>query len=207
MFAEGGAAAAGFDADELDVGVGEELVEGSDGVGAAAYAGDDGGGELALGFEDLFAGFAADDAVEVADHGGVGVGSEGAAEDVVGGADVGDPVAHGLVDGVLEGGGACAYAADFGSEEAHAVDVELLAAHVFLAHVDDAFEAEEGADGGGGDAVLAGSGLGDDALLAHALGEEALADGVVDLVGAGVEEVFALEVDFGSAEFLGEAAG
>ena len=37
------------------------------------------------------------------------------------------------------------------------------------AHVDDAVQAEQGADGGGGDAVLAGPGLGDDALLAHAL--------------------------------------
>jgi hypothetical protein len=55
--------------------------------------------------------------------------------------------------------------------------------------------------------VLAGAGLGDDALLAHALGEQALAEGVVDLVGAGVEEVFALEVDTCAAEFFGEALG
>ena len=115
-------------------------------------------------------------------------------------ADVGDPVAHGVVDGVLEGGGAGANASDFGPEQAHAVDVELLAAHVFLAHVDDAVEAEEGADGGGGDAVLARAGLCDDALLAHAAGEEALAEGVVDLVGPGVEEVFALEVDSRATE-------
>ncbi len=77
----------------------------------------------------------------------------------------------------------------------HAEDVELLAAHVFGAHVDDALESEESADGGGGDAVLAGSGFGDDAVLAHAAREQGLADAVVDLVGSGVEEVFALEVN------------
>ena len=54
---------------------------------------------------------------------------------------------------------------------------------------------EERADGGGGDAVLAGSGFGDDAVLAHAARQQRLADAVVDLVGSGVEEVFALEVD------------
>ncbi len=43
--------------------------------------------------------------------------------------------------------------------------------------------------------MLAGARLGDDALLAHAQGQQTLADGVVDLVGAGVQQVFALEVD------------
>ena len=55
-------------------------------------------------------------------------------------------------------------------EQAHAVYVELLAAHVFLAHVHNAFHAEEGADGGRGYAVLPGAGFGDDAMLAHAAG-------------------------------------
>ena len=153
------------------------------------------------------AALAADDAVEVAHHGGVGMRAEDAAEEVVGGADVGDPVAHGLVDGVLQGLRAGADAAHFRAEQAHAVDVQLLAAHVLFAHVDDAFHAEERADGGGGDAVLAGAGLGDDALLAHALREQPLAEAVVDLVRAGVEQVFALEVDLRAAEVLGEALG
>ena len=85
-------------------------------------------------------------------------------------AHIGDPVAHGFVDRLLEGllpGGHTAY---FGAAEAHAKDVEGLATHIFFAHVDDAFEAELGANGGGGDAVLAGAGLGDDALLARAAG-------------------------------------
>ena len=47
--------------------------------------------------------------------------------------------------------------------------------------------------------MLAGAGLGDDAGLAHALGQHRLTDRVVDLVGAGVVEVFAFEVNLGTA--------
>ena len=44
-------------------------------------------------------------------------------------------------------------------------------------------------------------------FFAHALGEQSLAERVVDLVRAGVEQVFALEVDFCAAERFGEALG
>jgi hypothetical protein len=54
--------------------------------------------------------------------------------------------------------------------------------------------------------VLAGAGLGDDAALAHALGQQRLADGVVDLVRAGVVEVLALEVQAPAGD-LAEALG
>src|SRR6185312_12155823 len=60
---------------------------------------------------------------------------------------------------------------------------------------------------GGGDAVLARAGLGDDAGLAHALGQQNLAQAIVDLVRAGVIEVFALEINLRSPEMLGEARG
>ena len=59
--------------------------------------------------------------------------------------------------------------------------------------------------GGGRHAVLARARLGDDALLAHAPGEKDLADGVVDLVRAGVGQVLALEPD-AQAELLAEAS-
>ncbi len=51
------------------------------------------------------------------------------------------------------------------------------------------------------------AGLGDDALLAHALGEQGLADGVVDLVRAGVIEVFALQVDLRTAQAVRQPLG
>jgi hypothetical protein len=54
--------------------------------------------------------------------------------------------------------------------------------------------------------VLAGAGLGDDARLAHAPRQQGLADGVVDLVRAGVVEVLALEVDLRAAELAAQCA-
>ena len=199
----------------FDGGVLDEGVEDAGGIGAAADAGDEGIGEAVEGVEALLAGLDADDGLEVADDHGEGVGSGDGADDVVGGLDGAHPVAHGFVEGVLEGFAAGLDGDDAGAEELHAEDVEVLAADVFGAHVDVAGEAEEGGGGGGADAVLAGAGFGDDAFFAHAEGEEGLADGVVDFVGAGVGEVFAFEVDFGAprigagvgAGVFGEALG
>jgi hypothetical protein len=80
-----------------------------------------------------------------------------------------------------------------GAEQAHPEDVQLLPGHVDLSHVDDALQSEEGAGSGRGDAMLTGSGLGDDAPFAHTPGDDCLPDGVVDLVRAGVVEIFALQ--------------
>ena len=127
-------------------------------------------------------------------------------EDVVGRRDVRDPVAHRLVDGVLQRGRSRRHLADLGAERAHPQHVRRLAADVLGAHVHDAFEVEQRAGGRRRDAVLAGPGLGDDPCLAEAAGQERLAEGVVDLVGAGVVEVLALEVQAQAAR-LAAAAG
>jgi hypothetical protein len=55
--------------------------------------------------------------------------------------------------------------------------------------------------------VLAGAGFGNHFLLAHELGQQRLAQAVVDLVGAGVVQVFALEVDLRAAQLGGQALG
>jgi hypothetical protein len=49
-----------------------------------------------------------------------------------------------------------------------------------------------GGDRGRGDTMLTRTGLSNDAAFAHAPREQNLTEGVVDLVRAGVEEVFAL---------------
>ena len=85
-------------------------------------------------------------------------------------------------------------------------DVERLALHVLGAHVDVALEAEQRAGRRRRDAVLPGAGLGDDPALAHADREQRLAERVVDLVRAGVGQVFALEEDPRAAGRLRSAA-
>ena len=96
--------------------------------------------------------------------------------------------------------------ADLGAERAHPQDVGPLALDVLGAHVHDARQVEQGAGGGGRDAVLAGAGLGDDPGLAEAAGQQRLAERVVDLVGAGVGQVLALEVEADGRDGRGRGA-
>ena len=137
----------------------------------------------------------ADHRLEVAHHLRIGVRAGGRADQVVGVVDVGDPVAQRLVHGVLQRAAPEVTGAHLGAQQLHAEDVGLLPLDVGRAHVDHAGQAEAGADRGGGDAVLAGAGLGDDPGLAHAPGQQDLAEAVVDLVRAGVVQLFALQID------------
>ncbi len=196
-----------LDADQAHALVVEERVEHADGVGAAADAGDHRIGKTAFHLQHLLAGLRADHRLEVAHHGRIGVRARRRADHVVGVVDVGDPVAQGLVHGVLEGRLARGHRTDLGAQEVHAEHVGLLPLHVHRAHVDYAGQAEAGGHGGRGHAVLARAGLGDDAGLAHAPGQQDLAHAVVDLVRAGVVQLLALEVDLGPAEAGGQALG
>ena len=103
MFAQGFAASAGFDADQFDFLVLDEIVKDPDGIRSPAHTSDDRFGKLAFGLENLCPRFLPDHAVEVAHHGRIRMRPQYAAEQVVRGADVRDPVTHGLVDGVFQG--------------------------------------------------------------------------------------------------------
>ena len=149
--------------------------------------------------EHLLAGLAADDRLKIAHHHRVRVRAGDGADAVERRADVGHPVAQRLVHRVLERLGAGLHRHDLGAEHVHAKDVLLLPLDVDRAHVDDAFEPEARAQRRGRDAVHAGAGLGDDALLAHAPRQQDLAEHVVDLVRAGVIELFALQINLGAA--------
>src|SRR5665213_4611451 len=102
VLAKRSAATAGVHADKADLAVGNEFVECADGVRSATYTGDDNRWQLAFLLQNLLLHLNADAAMEVAHHGGVGMRAESAAEEIVGGTDVGDPVAHGLADGVFQ---------------------------------------------------------------------------------------------------------
>ena len=126
---------------------------------------------------------------------GEGIGPDDGTDDVVGVAHVGHPVADGLVGGVLERARTRVHGTHLGPQQLHAIDVQRLALDILRAHVDHALEIEERTHGRGGHPVLPGAGFGDDAALAHPARQQRLPEGVVDLVGAGVVEILALEVD------------
>ena len=135
----------------------------------------------------------------------VRVRADARADQVVGRLDVRDPVADRLARRLLQRPRAELDRAHLGAEQVHPLDVRPLPAHVLGAHVDDALEAEARADGRGGDAVLAGARLGDDPPLAEPPREHRLAERVVQLVRARVQEVLALQVDpLAGREALGE---
>ena len=116
---------------------------------------------------------------------GIGVRPGDRADDVVRVADVGDPVAHGVVEGVLERLRVPLVTLRTSAPSSFMrTTLSDWRCHILFTHVDDALVAEQGAGRGRGDAVLARAGLGDDARLVHAPREQDLAEGVVDLVCA-----------------------
>src|SRR5688500_12863308 len=172
-------------------------------VGARADASDYGVGVTAQTLAALGLYLRPYNGLEVAHDPGIRRWSDHAPYDVVGVLHVSHPVPYGLVDGVFEGTRTAQDWHDVRPQELHPYYVQPLAAGVFLAHVDDALLAVEGRDGGRGDAVLACAGLRDYAFLAHPVGEQYLAQGVVDLVRPGMRQVLALEPDVGPAPFAG----
>ena len=120
---------------------------------------------------------------------------------------VGDPVAYGLVQSILQRTGTGADRDDFRAQQLHAENVWLLPLHIDLAHVDRAGQAEQRRDGGRGNAVLPRASFGDDTGLAHALGQQDLTQAIIDLVTARMVQLIALEIDLGAADMLGQTLG
>ncbi len=155
----------------------------------------------------LLQAFLADDALEVAHHRRIRVRAGHGADDVEGVLDVRHPVAHRLIQGILERLAAALDRDHLGAKQMHAVDIRALALDVFGTHIDHALQTVAGTDRRGRDAMLAGAGLGDHARFAHALGQQRLADHVVDLVRAGVVQVFTLQIDLRAAHLAAHASG
>src|SRR5262245_35875554 len=185
---------AGLDSDQLDRVI-EEGVEAADRVGAAANAGDHPLGQRALGLERLGAGLRADHALKVPHERRVRSRSDDRADHVMRVLDRGDPVPNRGADRLLQRSGTGFDRDHLGAEQLHPLHVRCLPADVLDPHVHGALQAEQGAGAGGRDPVLSGAGLGDHPRLPHPASQQGLADCVVDLVGAGVGEVLALQID------------
>ena len=106
--------------------------------------------------------------------------------------DAGCPFAERFVYGIFERARARIDGAHFGTEQAHLVHVERLALGVLATHVHHALHVEQRRGRGGCHAVLPGARFGNQARFAHLFCQQRLAQHVVDLMCAGVVEVFAL---------------
>jgi hypothetical protein len=173
----------------------DKRVENAEGVAAPADAGDDRLREAAGELEHLRPSLAADHRLELPHHQRIRMRPQHRTEQVVRVADVGHPVAHRLVDGVLQRTAAGVDGAHLGAQQTHAKHVERLPLHVLDAHVDVTVEPEQRAGRGSRDPVLPCSGFGHDPALAHPDRQQRLPERVVDLVSTRVGEVFALQED------------
>ena len=194
-----------FDAMNFDIRVIDKRMKHADGVGAAAHTGHHQIRQLAFLRQHLRPRLVADHQLEVPHHSRIGMRASRRTDDVERVFDIGDPVAQRLVHRVFQRartGGDRPYRC---TQQIHPKDIGALPFGIDLAHIDHARKAEAGGHGRRRHAVRARAGLGNDAGLAHAPRQQDLAQAIVDLVCAGVIEVFALEIDFGAAEMLGQA--
>src|SRR5712671_4583894 len=92
----------GFDAKHFYGGILKKWIKEANRVGATANTGDEQIGQAFFLLEDLSARLIADHALKIANHNRIRMSAIGSAQDVMGRTDIGDPVAHGFVDGLLE---------------------------------------------------------------------------------------------------------
>mgnify|MGYP003296179642 CR=1 FL=1 len=180
-------------------------MEDADRVAAAADAGGDGLGQPSVFGQHLRARLTADDGIEIADHAGIRIRTCDGADDVEGVAHVGHPVAHRLVERVLERLRARFDGHYVSAEQLHAKYILRLALDVFRSHVHNAVQTKQRTDSRRRHPMLSGSGFSDDARLLHPLGQKPLSDRVIDFMGPGMTEVFALQIDLRSTQSLRES--
>src|SRR6476660_9837557 len=92
--------------------------------------------------ENLLACLFSDNGLKLTHHRWIWRGPDDRADDVIAVVDIGHPIANRLTRCILQRSRSARHWNDLGAEEAHAVHVQRLAAHVLFTHVHDAVEAE-----------------------------------------------------------------
>src|SRR5712691_10010749 len=82
-----------------------------------------------------------------------------------------------------------------GTEHLHPVHVQFLSVHVLGPHVDLRVQPQSRARHSGSNPVLSRPGFSNDPPLSHFLGQESLAESIVNLVRATMQEILSLQVD------------
>ena len=155
----------------------------------------------------LRARLAPDDALEVAHHLRERVRAHHRAD----GIEEMDRVFHVLLEGavhrVLEGARTARHGHQLAAQNFHLGDVGVLLGDVDLAHVDFALDTHQRTGRRQRHPMLASARFGQHLGLAHVLGQQRLAQAVVDFVRPGVVQVFALQVDVRAALAIGQTLG
>ena len=115
------------------------------------------------------------------------------ADDVESIFNIGNPVAHGFIERVLQRPGTRLDWHHRRTQQLHPIDIGSLAFYILGTHVNHAFHPVARGYRGAGNAMLARPGLSNYAWFTHALGQQRLADGVVDFVRTSVIQVFTLQ--------------
>ena len=203
VVAEFGTASQGLYADQLD-GIRQKRSEHADGVGAASHAGRNLIRKMAgLGLE-LLPGLLADAVLEVAHHQREGMGA-GCSAYTVDRVFIFFGISHKCsVDSFFESPETETDRNNIRAEQLHPGDIGCLLDDIDFTHVDVALQSEVGSGSRERDTVLTRAGLGDQLFLAHIFGQQTFAHAVVELVGAGVVEILALEINLRPAQQIGE---
>src|ERR1700693_4988192 len=129
-----------LDANQSDAFIADERMKHPDGIAASTYAREDRVREPMLALQDLPAGLFADYSMEIANHHGIWMRTQRRAKQIVRGLNIRYPIAHRFAYRILQCSAASCDAHNFRAQQTHAEDVEPLAAHVLLTHVDNAFQ-------------------------------------------------------------------
>jgi hypothetical protein len=193
ILTEPGAAPARLDADDLHRRIPDEGMEDADGIRAAADAGDQHIRKRARFGKHLGTRLAADDGLQLSHEIGVGMRPDSRAEQIISVQWIGHPVPQRLIDRRAQGAVTAGDRNHLCTKQIHAADVRRLTFHVDVAHVHDTRQAQPRTGRRARHAVLAGPCLCNDTLRAELLCQQRLAEGRIDLVRAGVRQVFPLQ--------------
>mmetsp|Transcript_14152 Transcript_14152/g.24610 ORF Transcript_14152/g.24610 Transcript_14152/m.24610 type:complete len:203 (-) Transcript_14152:1222-1830(-) len=179
---------------ESDLFVFHKGVKGTNGIGSTTNTGNHGIRKLAVVFgRKLFLDFLSNNTLKVTDDGREGVRSDSGTNQIVSVTNVGDPITHRFVDGVLESFLTSFHRNNLGTKCVHSEDIQLLSFAVNSSHVDNTFQSQHGTDSRGCDTVLPSTCFGNDARLAKTLGQKSLSNSVVDFVSTSVRQIFSFE--------------
>ena len=139
--------------------------------------------------------FFGDDRLQAGHHIGIRMRTDCGANDVERVGRMAAPVANSLVGGILERTVATLDGINFGTKHLHSLYVDMLTLNIESTHIDTTWHIHQRTDRGSSHTMLTCTCLGHNACLAHALGYQDLPDGIVDLVGTGMVEVLALQIE------------